>query len=156
MKRTNNKMKAINTPRMLWDFLLVDQAKIRQFLPWGKLRFRTAMEHVTGKILDISEYCDFDFYDLVWYHPGLHPNFNDENRTLGQCIGVSHRIGSCMCYFILKKSGTLVAETTVQHVTRDKIIDYDTAAQVENFNTDINERLDDKKIGSNTERSGLH
>ena len=41
------------------------------------------MEHVNGKTLDISKYCGFDFYDLVWYHPGLHPKFNDENRALG-------------------------------------------------------------------------
>ena len=37
----------------------------------------------------------------------------------------------------------MIAETTMQHVTRDDILDAETAAQVENFNTDINERLDD-------------
>ena len=42
------------------------------------------MEHITGKKPNIYEYCDFGFYDLFWYHPGLHPNFNDENRTLGR------------------------------------------------------------------------
>ena len=67
------------------------------------------MEHVTGKTPEISEYCDFYFYDLVWYHPGFHPNFNDKNGTLGQWLGVYHRIGSYMCYWILKKSGTVVS-----------------------------------------------
>ena len=100
------------------------------------------MGHITGKTLDISKYCDFDFYDLVWYHPGLHPNFNDEDRTLGRWIGVSRRIGSDMCYRILKKSGTVIAETTVQHVTRDDMLDAETSAQVENFNTAINDQLD--------------
>ena len=36
------------------------------------------MENVTVKTPHISEFCGFDFYDLVWYHPGLHPNFNDK------------------------------------------------------------------------------
>ena len=34
---------------------------------------------------------------------------------------------------------------TVQHVTRDDMLDDNTAAQFEIFNIDINERLDDKK-----------
>ena len=45
-----------------------------------------------------------------------------------------------------KKSVTLIAETTVQNVTRDEMLDVETAAQVEDFNTDINERLDDTKF----------
>ena len=61
------------------------------------------MEHVTVKTPEITEYCDFDFYDLVWYHTGLHPNFNDENRTLSRWLGISKRIGSDMCYWILIK-----------------------------------------------------
>ena len=54
------------------------QSKIRQFLPRDNMQGKTATEHVTGKTPDISEYCDFYFYDLVWYHPGLHPIFNDK------------------------------------------------------------------------------
>ena len=100
-KRTHNIMKSTNTPNRLWDYCLVHQANIIQFLPQGKLQGRTSMEHVTSKTSDISKYCDFDFYDLVWYHPGLHPNFNDKNRTLGRCLGVYHRIRSDMCYCIL-------------------------------------------------------
>ena len=51
-----------------------------------------------------------------------------------------------MRYWVLTKSGTVIAETTVQHVTIDDMLDSDISAQVENFNTNINERLDDKKF----------
>ena len=104
------------------------------------------MEHVTVETPYISEYCDFDFYDLVWYHPGLHFKYNDENKTLGRWLDVSHRIGSAMCYLILTKSGTVIEETNVQYVTRDKMIDAQTVAQVENINPDINERLDNTRF----------
>ena len=57
------------------------QDNIRQFFTRDKLQGRTAMDHVTGKTPDISEYCDFDICDLVWYHPGIHTNFNDDNRA---------------------------------------------------------------------------
>ena len=123
------------------------QAKIRQFLPPDNLRGRTAIENVTGRTSDISEYCDFDFYDLVWCHPGLHPNFNEKNRTLVRWLGVYHKIGSYMCYYrILKKSGTVISATTVKHVTRDDMLDVETAAQVKIFNSDIDDRLDDKTL----------
>ena len=58
---------------------------------------------------------------------------------------IYHMISSDMCYWIHKKPGTVISETTVQNVTRDDMLDDETAAQVENFNTDINERLDKKK-----------
>ena len=47
-----------------------------------------------------------------------------------------------MYYLIPTKSGTVIEETTIQHVTRDDMIDAQTVAHVENINTDINERLD--------------
>ena len=37
----------------------------------------------------------------------------------------------------------MIADTTVQHVTRDDMRDAKTVAQIEKFNTAINERLDD-------------
>ena len=51
-----------------------------------------------------------------------------------------------MRYWVLTKSGTVIAETTVQHVTRYYMIDDNTSARVENFNTDLNERLDKTKL----------
>ena len=47
-----------------------------------------------------------------------------------------------MYYLIPTKSGTVIEETTIQHVTREDMIDAQTVAHVENINTDINERLD--------------
>ena len=45
--------------------------------------------------------------------------------------------------WILKKSGTFIAETTVQHIKRYDMLDTVTAARVEIFNIAINEQLDD-------------
>ena len=51
---------------------------------------------------------------------------------------IYHMISSDMCYWIQKKPGTVISETTVQNVTRYDMLDADTAAQVEIFNTAIN------------------
>jgi len=75
-------------------------------------------------ISTISEFCNFDFYDLVWYHGlGLHLNFNGEYRALGRWHRASNRIDSNICYWVLIKPGTVITETTVQHVTQDDMLD---------------------------------
>ena len=71
------------------------------------------LEHITGETPDISEYLDFGFYDWVWFHDnaGLGP------RKLGKWLGVSHRVGSLMSYYILQQNGTVVSRTSVQRTT---------------------------------------
>ena len=116
-KRWHNKRRQKGAPNRLWDFGVKHQSQIMKLIPKAALGGRTALENVTGKTPDISEYCDFDFYDLVWYFPGVHPSISQDNRALGRWLGVSHRVGSDMCYWILTEKGDVVADTTVQHVT---------------------------------------
>ncbi|KAL7527756.1 hypothetical protein ACHAWF_002296, partial [Thalassiosira exigua] len=107
-RRWHDKMRKKNAPERLWDhdYGLVHTSKIMQILPRSQLvRDRTALEAVTGKMPDISEFCDFDFYDLVWYHAGVHPGVGEQNREVGRWLGVSEHVGSDMCYWILSNNG---------------------------------------------------
>ena len=124
-------MQSRSIPKWLWDFGLKYVTKITQLLPQNLLQERTGFDQVTGKTPYISEYCDFDFYDLVWYHAGVHPSISKENREMGRWLGMSHRIGSEMCYWILTKSSKVIVEMTVQHVTRDNLLDSNIATQIE-------------------------
>ena len=36
---------------------------------------------------------------------------------LGRWLGVSHRVGSALCYCILSEKGKVLSRTTVQHLT---------------------------------------
>ena len=141
--RTHNKMKSKNVPKCLWDYCHKHSAQIRQIIPCNKLQGQTALESVTGRTPDISEYCDFDFYDLVWYHPGIHPSISKDNRALDRWTGISHQIGSDMCYWILTDNGDVIAETTVQHVLREEYNDPDIKPQIEQFNASVITSLDD-------------
>ena len=68
---------------------------------------------ITGDTPDISEYLDFGFYDFVQYGS----NAGLDTPRLGRCLGVSHRVGKLMSYWILPQSGTPISVTTVQRVT---------------------------------------
>ena len=58
---------------------------------------RTPIEIITGETPDISEYLDFDFYDWVTYKT----NAGVGAPELGRWLGVSHRVGPIMSYWIL-------------------------------------------------------
>eukprot|EP00970_Alexandrium_tamarense_P000826 scaffold95_cov108-Alexandrium_tamarense.AAC.11 len=66
-----------------------------------------------------------------------------DSRALGRWPGVSHRVGSDMCYWIMPVSGQMISETTVQHVTRFDLENAEIAAAVEEFNSALTARLDD-------------
>ena len=140
-KRWHSKMVAKSVPKRLWDFGLKHTTKILQCLPHS-LESRTGYKTVTGKTPDISEFCDFDFWDLVWYFPGKHPNVSVEDRALGRWARVSHNIGRDMCYWIIPVSGIPISDTTVQHVTREEIRDNEIKIRVDEFDTKMRERMD--------------
>ena len=107
------KMVSNNFPRGVWYFYLKNAAKVTQMIPSAKINGRTPIEAVTGETPDFSDYTDFDFYDLVWYHTGKHPSISKDRRELGRWMVVAHRVGSNMSYWIIPISGQSIAETTV-------------------------------------------
>jgi hypothetical protein len=74
---------------------------------------RTPIEIITGDTPDISEYLDFDFYDWVLFRT----NAGLGEVELGRWLGVSHRVGRMMSYWVLPPSGIPVSVTTVQRLT---------------------------------------
>jgi hypothetical protein len=77
---------------------------------------RTPLEIITGETPDITEYLDFDFYDWVLYRS----NAGLGEVEIARWIGVSHRVGRLMSYWILPKSGIPISATTVQRITNDE------------------------------------
>jgi hypothetical protein len=91
---------------------------------------------VTGQTPDISEWLDFEFYDLVWWlDRRTKPNFTDATRRLARWLGVSHRVGS--------ESGKIISKMSVEHVTRDDYLQTDKKQEIKHFNQTLEPSLDD-------------
>ena len=71
-------------------------------------------------IRDISEYAQFDWYQLVWYIDSA-VQFPDDTRKLGRWIGVAHDVGSPMTFWVLPQSCRVVARSTVTPLTDDEL-----------------------------------
>ena len=102
-------------PRRFWDYLIVWVCETGN-LTVSSSRYahgRTPIEIITGETPDISEYIDFCFYSWVTYrtNAGLGP------LSVGRWLGVSHKIGQLMSYWILTKAGHVISCCNVQRLT---------------------------------------
>ena len=81
-------------PKRVWDFGMVYESEILYRISLGH-DGRTGMERIKGYTVEISKWKDFELYDLCWYWDT--PN-DWEKPNIGRWLGVSHHIGSSLCY----------------------------------------------------------
>ena len=127
-------------PKRLWDYGLVWICETGN-LTVSSSRYahgRTPLELVTGDTPDISEYTDFCFYDWVTFRT----NGGLSELSVGRWLGVAHKIGPFMSYYVLPESGIPVSSTTVQRITNAECLQPEWIERFNKFNTTINKRLD--------------
>ena len=67
---------------------------------------RPYLEQLTGDMIYLSEWKEFEFYDLVWFWN----NQSDNTKSmLGQWPEVSHMVGSALCYCIISEKGKVLS-----------------------------------------------
>jgi hypothetical protein len=109
-------MREAQIPSRLWDYGLVYIAEVQSLLACGPLQC-SGLELISGQTPNISEWLNFDFYDRVWYWDQKKMDMSDEQARIGRWLGIAHRIGSDMTYWILTEAGNVIARSTVQHIT---------------------------------------
>eukprot|EP00978_Attheya_sp_CCMP212_P031214 scaffold117251_cov65-Attheya_sp.AAC.3 len=120
--------------------MVMYEASIMNFTVRGSTD-RTPYERVTGDMPDISEYVDFEFYDNAWW---LDQAGDEDSPYVGKWLGPSHRIGSPMCYWILKSNGEVVSRSTVQRITDVDLMKDHIKQQITEMNEQITSRLKDE------------
>ena len=132
---------AKNIPRRLWDYVLVWLAEIMSRTYNHKFDC-TGLERLTGDTPDITEWVDFDIYDRVWYWDSPH---DEENPKLGRWLGVSHRVGSDMCFHVINEKGSVLSRTTVKPVTEAELRNQDIKAQCDLLDAGIKHEMRDDR-----------
>ena len=102
-------------PKSLWYYILVWICETVN-LPISRSKHakgRTAIEIIIGKTPGISEDIYFNVYDWFTYRN----NSGLSETSLGRWIGVSHKVGKLMSYWILTYTVHVVSVTTFQILT---------------------------------------
>ena len=127
-------------PKRLWDYGITWISETGN-LSVSSSRYangRTSIEVITGETPDISEYIDFGFYDWVTYRS----NAGLGELSIGRWLGVSHKIGQLMSYWILTKHGKIISCTTVQRLTRLEQQADEWQARMRQYDLDIEARIE--------------
>ena len=127
-------------PKRLWDYLTVWICETGN-LSVSSSKYahgRTSLEIITGETPDISEYLDFGFYDWVVYRS----NAGMGEPSLGRWVGVSHKIGQAMSYWIVTVSGSIISCVTVQRLTEDEKQTDEYRKRMSEFDEQLDKRLD--------------
>jgi hypothetical protein len=139
------RMRQNQVPSRLWDYGLVYIAEVQSLLGRGSDN-RPGIEKIMGQTVDISEWLDFDFYERVWYWDQKKMDMSSEQARLGRWLGIAHRIGSDMTYWILTEGGTVIARSTIQHITTSDMATDAMKDRVKLFDETFLTRLDDQNF----------
>ena len=101
---------------------------------------RTPIEIITGETSDISKYLDFGFYDWVVYHS----NAGLGELSIGRWLGVSHKIGQLMSYWILTVSGRPISCVNVQRLTEAEQGNDEWESQMRDYDQLLSSNIDAK------------
>ena len=143
-ERWRLRMAKKSVPRRLWDFGLVYEAELLSRLSRGR-DGRTGYEEVFGQTPNIAEYLDFEFYDLVWWWDRGDKNSSTADpKRLARWLGISHRIGSDMCYWLITESGQIISKSSVQHVIKDNFLNPNVKEAIEKINKKLVEKLNEQ------------
>ena len=85
---------------------------------------------------------EFAFYDQCWYKE----NAGLGKTHIGKWLGVSHRIGPLVSYWILTVQGTVIFRTTVQRITLFETHTAENKEQFRLFDLSVHELFKDETI----------
>jgi hypothetical protein len=104
-----------------------------------QLHERTPYEILTGNTPDISEFVEYEWYQPVWYfEPSAFP---EQRKYLARWIGIAHRVGQAMCYWLLPASGVPIARTSIQAITKAELQTASTIQLIQTYDQTIQDKL---------------
>jgi len=135
-------MQRANAPKRLWDYCATHQAELRCLTATDlyHLHGRTPYEIITGNTPDISEYCQYRWYEPIQYLEQLNA-FPHDKLTFGRWLGIAHRLGQALCYFILTETGQVIARTTVQPIPKEVLEKEEMKQQIITFDQKVLEKF---------------
>jgi len=133
--RMIRRMRRKRIPKALWDYALTYECDIIS-RTHNEIGSGCGLEKLTGDAIDISEFIDFELYDPVY-----HWDEQMKVESIGRWLGVAHRVGTALCYWILNEKGNVIARSTVQHIPPEDLASPTVANDLQLYDKRIDDAL---------------
>lgn len=139
-----NTLQATNCPMRLWDYCAEHQARVNNATAKNlyQLGSTTPYQTIYHREPDISNICQFGFYDWCYYREQT-AKFPFPNKVLGRVLGPSDDFGNEMAQWILRVDGRIISRQTVRPLTEEEINSPMEKARRQAFDEAITKKLGD-------------
>ena len=133
-----------NAPLNLWDYCVERRSLIHNLTARDsfKLQGQSSYTELTGEQGDISNVCQYGWYEWVYFWDGKQP-WPIGKKRLGRVLGPARGAGNEMCQYIMDERGNIIPRRTCRRLRVDELHN-----QTEQSKRDIFDALILKKYGS--------
>ena len=124
--------------KKLWDQCLDLESRIRSAttLPRFELYHQTPEAKMHGMSADISDICEFEFYEWVMFNDSQ-ATFPETKFHEGRWLGPAVDVESALTNKTMKSNGQVVPCSSIRHLTLDKLTNQDHIAMTKDFDNNI-------------------
>jgi hypothetical protein len=115
-------MKASAAPIPFWDYCAERRVRINNLVAKDLFQLKGRNPHycTTGDEGDISNVCQYSFYQWVYYRDG-DVAFPGPKEVLGRCLGPAKGEGNEMSQWVLRNNGRVIPRRTLRPLTEREI-----------------------------------
>ena len=111
-----------NCPLKFWDYCVEWRVRVHNLTAKDRLALdgKNPYTATFGEESDISNICNYGFYELVYYWENT-DSFPELKKKIGRCLGPCKDEGNEMAQYILKETGRVVARRTVEKIPKSHL-----------------------------------
>jgi hypothetical protein len=134
-----------NSPMKLWDYCAERRTRIHNVTPRDlfQLNGNTPITATFGTQPDISNICQFDWYDWCYFREESQVQFPFQKRQLGRVLGPLQNEGNEMSQAVLTITGKVVPRHTCSRLSISELHSPSEIQKRNNFDKNITELLGD-------------
>ena len=138
-------LKRSNCPMVLWDYCAQRRALIHNLIPRNLFQLEKCSPYQMqfGIQGDISNLCQFDWYDWCYYREEGTNIFPHQKELLGRVLGPSKNEGNEMAQNVLNFKGNVVPRRSVRRLLPSEWESDSEKGKRDNFTSNITKRLGD-------------
>ena len=140
-ERVLRAMKRSKSPMKLWDFCVEWCAKVLSATAHEhfQLEGMTPKSKLTGQPTDISNLCEFGWYEWVQFRYDNN-QFPEPHEQLGRCLGPADHAGKVMSQWVMNRQGNVLPIQTLRKLRHDELHRPSKIKEREDFNASITKR----------------